>query len=152
MYEEDCLSTEAGPAVETGVRGPPPGSRTCMILQVVPQVVLPGEHLPAQTTPEYRLGEANAVRGLDMVLPGLSVSEGEAAAGAEDGLGPDTPGEGVGVQVTWRDTGRVKEILTVHSALFHLEMRQKKITRYGPIISKNTPIRRNNFYPFGVQK
>ena len=100
VYEEDCLSTEAGPAVETGVRGPPPGSRPRVVLQVVPQVVLPGEHLAAQTTPEYRLGEANAVRGLDMVLPGLSVSEGEAAAGAEDGLGPDTPGEGVGVQVT----------------------------------------------------
>ena len=81
VYEEDCLSTEAGPAVETGVRGPPPGSRTRVVLQVVPQVVFPRENLTTQTTPKDRLGEAGTASGVFVCLPALLVPEREVEGG-----------------------------------------------------------------------
>ena len=74
-----------------------------MPLEVLPQIVLPGEDLPAQTTPEYGLGQPRTVCVLDMLPPGGPVSPHHSTPGADHGLGGGALDEGVGVQVTWNE-------------------------------------------------
>ena len=75
MNAEHGFSTERGPTGLAGEGGSRLGPQTSMTLQVVSQVVFPGENLPTQTTPEDRLGEARTAAGLDVFLPGVFVPE-----------------------------------------------------------------------------
>ena len=71
MNAEHGFTTEPGPTALTGEGGSRLGPQTSVTLQVVPQVVFPGENLPTQTTTKDRLGQADTSSGLDVTLPAL---------------------------------------------------------------------------------
>ena len=77
MNAEHGFTTERRPTGLTGEGGSRLGPQTGVTLQVVPQVVFPGENLPTQTTTKDRLGEAGTSTGLDVALPALFVPERE---------------------------------------------------------------------------
>ena len=77
MNAEHGFTTEPGPTALTGEGGSRLGPQTSVTLQVVPQVVFPGENLPTQTTTKDRLGQADTSSGLDVTLPALFVPERE---------------------------------------------------------------------------
>ena len=58
---EHGFTTERGPTGLAGEGGSRLGPQACVTLQVVPQVVLPSEDLPTQTTTKYRLGQPSTV-------------------------------------------------------------------------------------------
>ena len=77
MNAEHSFTTESGPTGLAGEGGSRLGPQSSVTLEVVPQVVLPGENLPTQTTPEDRLGEACTAAGLSVFLPTVFVPERE---------------------------------------------------------------------------
>ena len=77
MNAEHSFTTEGGPTGLTAEGGSRPGPQSSVTLEVVPQVVLPGENLPTQTTPEDRLGEARTAAGLSVFFPAVFVPERE---------------------------------------------------------------------------
>ena len=77
MNAEHGFTTERGPTGLAGEGGSRLGSQACVTLQVVPQVVFPGENLPTQTTTEDRLGKARTTAGVDMFLPAVFIPERE---------------------------------------------------------------------------
>ena len=77
MNAEHGFTTERGSTGLTDEGGSGLGPQTSVTLQMVPQVVFPGENLPTQTTTEDRLGEADTTTGLDVFHPGVFAPERE---------------------------------------------------------------------------
>ena len=77
MNAQHSFTTEGGPTGLAAEGGSRLGPQSSVTLQVVPQVVFPGENLTTQTTPKDRLGEAGTSTGLDVSLPAVFVSERE---------------------------------------------------------------------------
>ena len=84
---EHGFTTERGPTGLAGEGGSRLGPQACVTLQVVPQVVFPGENLATQTTTEDRLGEAGTSAGLDVSLPAVFVPEREREGEEPSGQG-----------------------------------------------------------------
>ena len=77
MNAEHSFTTERGPTGLAEEGGSCLGPQTSVKLQVVPQVVFPGENLSTQTTTEDRLGKARTTAGVDMFLPAVFIPERE---------------------------------------------------------------------------
>ena len=75
MNAEHGFTTERGSTGLTDEGGSGLGPQTSVTLQMVPQVVFPGENLTTQTTPKDRLGEAGTASGVPVCLPALLVPE-----------------------------------------------------------------------------